>query len=190
MIVPTLVRATFVCLFQTSMYSRGQINCVISWKRLVLKFWKKIPQLVDFLLLVILLSTKLNNKWNKLTNSKLYWKNMNSRDDTVLACSFDISSNFLGKIGVQQCMLVIDTISVIKAYGLYKPSHLLIGHYILNLARHLANWDLNYVFPISAMLICAHLTRHIMSWKLQPVCFFRMTVFKCAQINMAEIGET
>ena len=30
--------------------------------------------------------------------------------------------------------------------------------YILNFARHLANGDLNYVFPISAMLICASLT--------------------------------
>ena len=40
----------------------------------------------------------------------------------------------------------------------YKPCHSLFGHSILNLLRHLANGDLNYVFPISAMLICASLT--------------------------------
>ena len=39
-----------------------------------------------------------------------------------------------------------------------KPIHLLFGHYILNLGRHLSNGDLSYVFPISAMLIYASFT--------------------------------
>ena len=58
----------------------------------------------------------------------------------------------------------------------YKPSHLLIDHYIFNLARHLANGDLNYVFPISAMLICESLTHKIQSHEECKLVGLLMTI--------------
>ena len=63
----------------------------------------------------------------------------------------------------------------IKACGLHKPSHCMDRrHSMLSLARHLANGDLNYVFPILAMQICANLTtvvgRTKIGWSFHDNC--------------------
>ena len=50
-------------------------------------------------------------------------------------------------------IILLKSMSYQSLWIIYKPSHLLIRHSILNLSRHLANGDLNYIFPISAMLI-------------------------------------